>query len=85
MKELSVHEAAKILEDLVDQLPNTPHGFRITRGGEPQAVLISLDEYESLTETLDLLGDAEALADLNEAKGQGVEFTRAEDFQFRPQ
>lgn len=39
----------------------------VTRNGVPAAVLISPDDLESLEETLAVLGDAEAVAELVEA------------------
>jgi prevent-host-death family protein len=39
----------------------------VTRNGTPAAVLMSIDDLESLEETLAVLGDAEAVADLVEA------------------
>lgn len=39
----------------------------VTRNGTPAAVLISPEDLESLEETLAVLGDSEALADLVEA------------------
>lgn len=39
----------------------------VTKNGAPAAVLISPEDLESLEETLAVLGDSEALADLVEA------------------
>ena len=39
----------------------------VTRNGRPAAVLISPEDLESLEETLAVLGDSEAVADLVEA------------------
>ena len=57
----------------------------ITRNGSPAAVLMSPDDLESLEETLEILGDAEAVGQLAEAHRaylegdvvRGVEATRA--------
>lgn len=42
--------------------------FTITRNGRADVMLISVAEYESMQETLDLLSDDEALADLRQSK-----------------
>ena len=41
----------------------------ITRSGRPSAVLLSIDEYEGLLETLEILADSE----LSTAVKQGLE------------
>jgi antitoxin YefM len=42
--------------------------FTITRNGRADVMLISVAEYESMQETLDILGDDEALADLRQSR-----------------
>jgi antitoxin YefM len=44
------------------------HGrVTITRDGRPAAVILSIDDLAQLAETLELLSDSEALADIREA------------------
>jgi PHD/YefM family antitoxin component YafN of YafNO toxin-antitoxin module len=40
----------------------------ITRNGEPAAVLVSIEELRALRETVAILSDAAAVADINEAQ-----------------
>lgn len=42
--------------------------FTITRNGRADVLLVSVAEYESMRETLDLLSDDEALADLRQSR-----------------
>lgn len=57
----------------------------VTRNGRPAAVILSPDDLAQLEETLDILGDPEALADIREADAaygrgdvvRGVEALRA--------
>lgn len=42
--------------------------FTITRNGRADVMLISVAEYESMQETLDILSDSETLADLRQSK-----------------
>ncbi len=54
----------------------------ITRYGEPQAVILSDKDYESLLETLDILSDQKLLKELRDAeralaKGKGVPWEKA--------
>jgi prevent-host-death family protein len=48
--------------ELVDRVQREHERVTITRNGRPAAVLISVDDLESLEETLSLLADPAALA-----------------------
>ncbi len=73
------------LSELVDQVEHHHERVVMTRNGRPAAVLISPDDLAQLEETLDVLSDPEALADIREAdaaytKGdvvRGVDAVRA--------
>lgn len=63
--------------EVVDRVERHHERVTITRNGRPVAVLISRDDLASLEETLDVLSDPEALADIREgdaarAKGDVV-------------
>lgn len=51
---------SKLLSDVADRRDHV----LVTRNGRPAAVLVPIDEYESLEETADLLSDPDALAAL---------------------
>lgn len=53
--------------DIVDRVEHQHERVTVTRNGRPVAVLISPEDLEQLEETLQLLGDPNALADLREA------------------
>lgn len=53
--------------DVVDRVEREHDRVTVTRNGRPAAVLISPDDLAQLEETLDVLGDPEALADIREA------------------
>lgn len=59
------------LSALVDEVHRTHERVTITRNGEPVAVLLAVDDFESLMETLDILSDPkeaqEILDDIDEA------------------
>jgi antitoxin YefM len=42
--------------------------FAITTNGRADVMLISVAEYESMQETLDILGDEETMADLGQSR-----------------
>jgi antitoxin YefM len=55
------------LSELVDRVERHHERVVMTRNGRPAAVLISPDDLAQLEETIDVLSDAEALADIREA------------------
>lgn len=56
------------LSAFVDSVDGTHERIVITRNGEPAAVLISPEDLESLEESIALLSDPEAMAEINEAR-----------------
>ena len=65
---LPLAEVKAKLSEMVDRVEHTHDRITVTRNGRPAAVLISPDELASLEETLDLLSDPEAMAQLREAR-----------------
>ena len=56
------------LSAFVDSVHGTHERIVITRNGEPAAVLISPDDLESLEETIALLSDPDAMAEIAQAR-----------------
>jgi prevent-host-death family protein len=66
---------------LVDEVVRTHEQVTITRNGEPVAIVLASEDYESLLETLSLLDDQvgrERLAEAEEAVARGAVATRDE-------
>jgi prevent-host-death family protein len=71
--------------EFVDRIEREHERVIVTRNGRPAAVMLSLDDLESLEETLELLGDGEAIQALVEAEAavasgdvvRGVDAVRA--------
>ena len=71
--------------EFVDRVDHEHERIVVTRNGRPAAVMISLDDLESLEETLELLSDHDAVRALIEAEAavtagdvvQGVAAVRA--------
>lgn len=55
------------LSDYVDQVEHEHDRIVVTRNGRPAAVLISPDDLAELEETIEVLRDPEALAEIREA------------------
>ena len=73
------------LSEFVDRVEHQHERIVLTRNGHAAAVLISTEDLAQLEETIDVLGDPQALADIREAdqayaRGdviRGVEAVRA--------
>jgi len=66
------------LSELVERVVGQQDRVTVTRNGCPVAVLVSPDDHESLEETLEVLSDPQALADIRQAReelagGEGVD------------
>ena len=80
MTELPLADARNRLSELVADVEQTQERVMITKHGHPAAVLISPDDLASLEETLDVLSDPDALADIRDAEAEASrgEYTSAE-------
>lgn len=81
MNECSLADARNRLSELVAEVENTHARVLITKHGHPAAVLIAPDDLAALEETLDVLADPEALAEIrqSEAGASRGEPTSAEE------
>lgn len=57
---------------LVAELAETEDQVKITHGGVFAAMLVSPQKWRSILETLDILADPEAVADLQEADAEAA-------------
>ncbi len=74
-----VTKAKNILLDLVRKIAVSDDTIAITKNGVPEAVLISMNKFEGLLETLDILADEEAMASIRKSirqadKGIWIDF-----------
>lgn len=61
-------EARAHLTELLDDVENRHEHLVITRKGRPAAIVVSPDEWDAIEETLAVLQDEQALADLRESE-----------------
>jgi antitoxin YefM len=61
---ISITEAKTRFLDLVRDLGEKADVVAITKNGVPAAVLLSVDKFEGLLETIDILGDEKAMKSL---------------------
>ncbi len=81
MKTAPLADVKAHLSALVDEVVRTHEQVTITRNGEPVAIVLALEDYESLLETLSLLDDQvgrDRLAEADAAVSRGEFATRDE-------
>ena len=79
METTSLADAKNRLSELVSAVEGTWERVTITKNGRPAAVLIAVDDLESLTETLAILSDPEAMSAIAEAESGTGELTTGEE------
>jgi prevent-host-death family protein len=70
MEEFPLADARNRLSELVADVEKTHARVTITKHGHPAAVLVSPEDLAALEETLDVLSDPGALADIREAEAE---------------
>ena len=65
---LSATEVRNNFFEILDKVEQTNVPYTITRAGKPKAVIMNAEEYESWTETLDIMSDPETVKNIEESK-----------------
>jgi antitoxin YefM len=55
---------------VIDDVVGTHERVTVTKNGSPVAVILAVEDYESLMETLEILSDRQAVAAIREAEQQ---------------
>ena len=55
---------------VIDDVAGTHERVTVTKNGSPVAVILAVEDYESLLETLEILSDRSAVAEVREAEQQ---------------
>jgi prevent-host-death family protein len=58
------------LPKIIDDIDSKMDRFVITRRGKPVALMMSVDDYESLLETLDVLSDKRLMKKIKKAEAE---------------
>ena len=82
---LSIADARANFSKIVGAAETTHERFEVTRDGGPIAVLLGVDDYDALVETVAVLGDnellaaiREGLADIEDGRTSSIDEVRAE-------
>jgi prevent-host-death family protein len=68
MTTLSLSEIKARLSEIVDEVERHHDRVVLTRNGVPAAVILSPDDLQALEDTLDLLSDPDAVAEIRNAR-----------------
>lgn len=63
----SLRDVRDHLSEVIDRVEHQHDRVVVTRNGKPAAVILSPEDLAQLEETIDVLGDPQALADIREA------------------
>jgi prevent-host-death family protein len=75
MTTLPLAEVRANLSKLVDEAVRTHQRIEVTRQGRRAAVILSADDYDSIMETLAILGDSELMRQVRAAEEDDEIFT----------
>jgi len=67
---ISITKAKAQFLELVRRVQKQPETVAITREGVPAAVLLSMDQFEGLMETLEILSDQKTMRSLRRSRKQ---------------
>jgi antitoxin YefM len=74
MKDISTYipisKAKSDLLDIIRRLESVEDGVAVTKNGVPTAVILSMEKYEGLLETLDILSDEKTMKSLRTSMRQ---------------
>jgi len=82
MRDMPIVEARNELTSLPERLGQTHDTVTVTRRGKPVLAILPWDDYEALVETLEILGDEEAMVSLRQGiqeakRGKGIPWDKA--------
>ena len=65
---ISLKELRPALPNVVERIDGKLDRFVVTKHGKPVVVMLSVEDYESLIETLDILADPKAMAAIRKSR-----------------
>lgn len=65
---MSLKELRPELPKVISRIDGQLDRYIVTKRGKPVVVMLSVEDYESLMETLDILADPKAMADLRKGE-----------------
>jgi prevent-host-death family protein len=72
---LPISEARKKIFEIAEEVQKPGRHYTLTEKGRPKAVILSMEQYDSLMEDMEILSDPQAMARIQKAE---EEFDRGE-------
>lgn len=67
---LPISEARKKIFEIAEDVQKPNRYYTLTEKGRPKAVILSVEEFDSLVETIEILSNPKAMRDIKEAEEQ---------------
>ena len=67
---IPITKAKAALLDMIRVISDQEDTIAITKNGVPQAVLMSMDQYESMRESMEILGDEEMMKQIRRSRNE---------------
>ena len=68
VKNISTRSLRANLANVIKDVKTNFDRYIILRRGEPEAIIMSIDDYEGWLETIEIMSDKKAMADIKKAK-----------------
>ncbi len=80
-EQVSLADAKARLSEVIEGIETEHRRVVITKHGRPSVVVLAVEDFQAIEDTLDVLSDSEAMADLREAAnarrtGNAIELTK---------
>ncbi|SEK60644.1 prevent-host-death family protein [Blastococcus sp. DSM 46786] len=70
MSTLSLASVKAHFSRVIDEVAGTHERVTVTKNGSPVAVILAVEDYDSMVETLEILSDPKAVAEIRQAESQ---------------
>ena len=74
-RSLALADARKDFSGIVEEVVNTHERVVVTRHGEPAVMLVAVEDFEALEETLEILSDSVLLAEIRRSLATHKRYT----------
>lgn len=79
METMTVTDARARFTELVEQAVSTHLRTTVTRNGAPAAVILSVEDYEAMLATIEVLSDPDTLGAIRESKQPDAQWVSHEE------
>ena len=77
-RSMSLAQVRQDFSGVIDEVVDTHERIVVTRHGDPAAMLVAVDDFESMQETLEILSDPELVEDIQQSLKSKKRYTTDE-------